>query len=243
MSLGVRLLTDLHVVFDGEDDLPTSTILDQLHALPESPWADLRGKPLDARGLAHRLGQYGVKSRDVRVGPRAENRVAKGYTAADLHDPWSRYVPPPTTEDPSGSPRKSATGATSATTQVSGLDLVADTCATTPAAATTDTPSDLPGSAGSAGSASAGGTNAGTVEQPALDTTPGDGLPDGWQRLGYTVACDLCGEDCDTAGPHHDIRHVECAQRAAERAKAEIDLDRLDDLTAVMLAADDGLPY
>ena len=40
----------------------------RLHELDESPWGDLRGKPLDARGLARRLGKYGVKPKVIRVG-------------------------------------------------------------------------------------------------------------------------------------------------------------------------------
>ena len=44
-SLGIRLLTDLRSIFEGEVELPSKTILERLLALPESPWADLRGKP------------------------------------------------------------------------------------------------------------------------------------------------------------------------------------------------------
>src|SRR5262249_4900050 len=68
-SLGVRLLADLKIVFDkqGEDKLATSVILADLIALPESPWGDLKGKPITDRALATRLRQYGIKSRDVFV--------------------------------------------------------------------------------------------------------------------------------------------------------------------------------
>lgn len=88
-SLGIRLLTDLHTVFNGEDKLPTTTILERLHGLDESPWDDLRGKPLDARGLAYRLGQYGITSKNVVVG----DTRPKGYSSEDLHDAWRRYLP------------------------------------------------------------------------------------------------------------------------------------------------------
>ena len=104
-SLGIRLLTDLHAIFDGHDKLSTADILDRLHKLEESPWAELRGRPLDARGLAWRLGQYGISSRDVRIG----ESVVKGYTTEDLWDAWQRYVP--------SHPGESATSATSATDQ------------------------------------------------------------------------------------------------------------------------------
>jgi len=68
-SLGIRLLGDLREVFQGADQLHTATLLERLHKLDEAPWSDLRGKPLDARGLAYRLGAYGVGSKDVRIGP------------------------------------------------------------------------------------------------------------------------------------------------------------------------------
>ncbi len=89
-SLGIRLLADLRAVFAGRPHVSTSDLLDALNVLDESPWGDLRGKPLDARGLSRRLSRYGVKPRTVRIG----DTVAKGYAAEDLHDPWTRYLPP-----------------------------------------------------------------------------------------------------------------------------------------------------
>jgi hypothetical protein len=87
-SLGVTLLRDLRAIFDGVDKLPTETILEQLREIDESPWADIRGKALDARSLARRLGKYGVRPKLLRVG----ESVFRGYDADDLADPWSRYV-------------------------------------------------------------------------------------------------------------------------------------------------------
>jgi Protein of unknown function (DUF3631) len=71
--------------------------------LEEAPWGDLKGKPLDERGLANRLRAYGVKSKTIRLG----TATAKGYRREDLHDVWLRYLPP--------SPAKSATCVTSET--------------------------------------------------------------------------------------------------------------------------------
>jgi hypothetical protein len=90
-SLGVRLLADLRSVFEEKDadHLFTTDILGALVAMDEAPWADLYGKPIDARGLAKRLRPYGVERRSVRIG----NLTGKGYDKADLIDPWSRYVP------------------------------------------------------------------------------------------------------------------------------------------------------
>jgi hypothetical protein len=112
-SLGVLLLHDLREVFGDADALPTVTLLERLHALDESPWADLKGKPLNAVGLASRLRDYEIHSRDVRAG----GSVLKGYTREDLYDAWQRYL--------SLSPMESATSATRATP----TDPVADVAA------------------------------------------------------------------------------------------------------------------
>ncbi|MYY13270.1 DUF3631 domain-containing protein [Streptomyces sp. SID4919] len=121
-SVGIRLLTDLRDhVMAGIDRMPTVAILDRLCALDEAPWADMSGRPLDSRGLAKMLGEYmtedntPVKARNI----KAAGSVLKGYYAADLHDAWQRYCPPP----PSGA----ATSATSATAQVSDPETVAAT--------------------------------------------------------------------------------------------------------------------
>jgi hypothetical protein len=92
-SLGIALLRDLRAVWDGKEGMPTEELLRRLVALDESPWGDLRGKPLDARGLARRLRPYGVRPTNVRVG----EEVRKGYLRADLHSEWRRYLPDPGT--------------------------------------------------------------------------------------------------------------------------------------------------
>ncbi len=143
-SLGVRLLTDLRAVFGDADAHSTGTILDRLHDLDEAPWADLRGKPLDARGLARRLRQYEVTSTNVKV----DGKVLKGYRREHLWDAWTRYLP---------DPRESATSATPATRQVSGLPAVAagsGGSATDVRSATEQTRSDQHGCPGSGSSAS-----------------------------------------------------------------------------------------
>lgn len=88
MSLGVRLLGDLKKVFGDEDVMSTESILQSLHNIDESPWADLKGKPLNARGLAHLLRQYDVTSKQIPLG----STTCKGYGRQDLHDSWSRYI-------------------------------------------------------------------------------------------------------------------------------------------------------
>jgi hypothetical protein len=89
-TMGVLLLTDIKAVFDGTeaDKLATDALLKGLHALDESPWENVRGSPLDARGLGRRLSAYGIRSKAVRIG----GSVVKGYARADFEDAWKRYV-------------------------------------------------------------------------------------------------------------------------------------------------------
>jgi hypothetical protein len=82
---------DLRDIFGNRDQMTTAEILNRLHALPEAPWSDLKGKQLNDLGLAFRLREYGVKSRTLNLG--GENR-AKGYAHEDLHDVWHRYLAP-----------------------------------------------------------------------------------------------------------------------------------------------------
>ena len=58
--------------------------------IEEAPWQDIRGRPLNDRGLAFRLHEYGIRSRTIR---RGDDR-AKGYARADFEDAWARYLPP-----------------------------------------------------------------------------------------------------------------------------------------------------
>jgi len=116
-SLGVQLLTDLKAIFGNEDALSTEHILTLLVGTEELCWGDIRGKPLDARGLSTRLRQYGVKPTTVRIG----GSTPKGYRREDLHDSWVRYVPLCATH------LESATSATSATTDTPG-PLIREIC-------------------------------------------------------------------------------------------------------------------
>jgi hypothetical protein len=134
-SLGVRLLGDLRTVFGDDDLLSTESIIDALLALDEAPWGDLYGKALNARGLAQRLRQYGIRSKVVRIGEKTPH----GYAREDFVDTWSRYVPEVSKDKalldtpkgygeegakPVGTPPRES--ATSATTQQPTLTLVDD---------------------------------------------------------------------------------------------------------------------
>ena len=76
-------------MFGETHKMATTNILEQMIALEESPWGDLKGKPLDARRLSSFLKPYGVGPKLLRDG----EDVFKGYERADLIDPWSRYLP------------------------------------------------------------------------------------------------------------------------------------------------------
>jgi hypothetical protein len=117
-SLNIRLLTDLRIVFGDEEQLTTKKILAELCLIEDAPWNDLKGKPLSDSQLARRLRQYGVKSRNIRIG----DAVPKGYMRADLYDVWRRYLPPLAD--------KPATPATPATSECFQADGVAARAAT-----------------------------------------------------------------------------------------------------------------
>jgi hypothetical protein len=111
MSPGVELLEHIREAFAGAEALWTETLLERLHDRPESPWEDIRGKPLDDRGLARRLKGFCIKSRDVKL----NGQVRKGYRLEQFHDAWKRYLRP-----------TSATSATSATLLINENKKVAE---------------------------------------------------------------------------------------------------------------------
>ena len=108
LSPGVEMLQHIKEAFGEERVLWTQTLLERLHSRPESPWNDISGKPLNDRGLARRLKDFGIKSCDVKL--NEVNR--KGYKAEDFARAWEIYLPP--AEEKPACPT-SATSATSAT--------------------------------------------------------------------------------------------------------------------------------
>jgi hypothetical protein len=88
-SLGIKLLQDLFTIIGEQDQIATERLLEELHKIEESPWGDMRGKPLDARGLAKRLKEYESKPATLRF----TTTSAKGYRRDEFRDAWSRYLP------------------------------------------------------------------------------------------------------------------------------------------------------
>ncbi len=92
VSVGIRLLTDIRDAFEspamGVDHLSTHELLQRLHEIEESPWADWYGKPLSARGLAKLLEPYRVRPQHRRVG----SGDMRGYFRSEFVDAWRRYL-------------------------------------------------------------------------------------------------------------------------------------------------------
>ena len=90
-SLGVHLLADVRTVFDhaGFTRLPTTTLLDDLVALDESPWGDMHGKPITPHRLRRLLYPYCITPIQWHD---AESR-GRGYARSAFEDAWARYLP------------------------------------------------------------------------------------------------------------------------------------------------------
>jgi Protein of unknown function (DUF3631) len=120
-SLGVRLLADLKSIFGVAQEMTTEAILRALHAL--NTWNDLKGKPLNDRGLAQRLRQYEIKPKILTDGSH------RGYKREDLNDAWDRYLAAPPLSDGSVTNVTSVTSVTSVqpldVTDVTDVTLVA----------------------------------------------------------------------------------------------------------------------
>lgn len=89
VTSGVELLQHIKEAIESEKRISTKVLLDRLINREESPWADIRGKDLNDRGLARRLKGFGIKSKDIRIG----ESVLKGFEFSDFTDAWRRYLP------------------------------------------------------------------------------------------------------------------------------------------------------
>ena len=87
-SLGVRLLHDIREVLgDRTGSIPSTELVSALVGMEESPWGDLKGRPLDARRLSRLLRPYGIRSGTIRAG----TATSKGYYSEAFADAWQRY--------------------------------------------------------------------------------------------------------------------------------------------------------
>ena len=85
MSRGVLLLRDIREVMGGRESMSSTTLIEALINMEESPWRYWRGgNPITANTVARLLKPY-------KVGPHRA-RAGSFYRVSDLQDPWSRYL-------------------------------------------------------------------------------------------------------------------------------------------------------
>lgn len=91
-GIGAMLLADIRRIFAEAQagKMFSKSIVDALCAMTDRPWPEAhKGKPISPTWLARRLNEFGVKSRDIRIG----NENLKGYEAADFTEAFQRYLP------------------------------------------------------------------------------------------------------------------------------------------------------
>lgn len=110
-SITVRLLRDLHRVFDNakSDRLFTSEILSALNSDETAPWPRWKkgreAPALNAIELASLLRPHNIKPKTIWKGEVSN----KGYERADFIDPWQRHVMPFIAASPERPSRPSGT--------------------------------------------------------------------------------------------------------------------------------------
>ena len=91
-SINEELLADIRDIFERtrQTRISSAQLVDYLTEDEEGPWATWnRSKPITARQLATRLGDFGIKARQLRMGT-VNNR---GYEKEQFKDAFSRYLP------------------------------------------------------------------------------------------------------------------------------------------------------
>jgi Protein of unknown function (DUF3631) len=91
-DLAVRLLDDIRRVLDeiASDRIASKDLAARLCEIEESPWGDLRGRPLDSVRLARLLKPLEIRPRTVRFDDVTR---AKGYLREQFQDAFARYLP------------------------------------------------------------------------------------------------------------------------------------------------------
>lgn len=105
-SLGVKLLADIRTTFEeGLDQISSGDLISRLVEMEESPWGDIKGRPMNTIKLAALLRPYGIRPGTIRIG----DKTPKGYRAVDFADAWRRYLPK--TDDKPATPQQSGVAA------------------------------------------------------------------------------------------------------------------------------------
>jgi hypothetical protein len=91
-SLGLRLLSDVRLVFDaqGVERIFTADLIAALQADEEGPWSSEKA-PFNPHRLGRLLHPFGIESKQLRIGPTS----LKGYERAAFVDSWDRYLAAP----------------------------------------------------------------------------------------------------------------------------------------------------
>ena len=90
-TVGTELLADIREIFGQDlDRITTAELIRLLCTDGEKPWATFnRGNAISPRQVAKRLKEYGILSHTIRIGIE----TAKGYTADQFREVFSRYLP------------------------------------------------------------------------------------------------------------------------------------------------------
>ncbi|MBV6753020.1 DUF3631 domain-containing protein [Pseudomonas chlororaphis] len=91
-SVGVELLADIKAIFDEKhlSKIFSSHLLDALITDEEAPWATWnRGKAMAPRQLKTKLAEFGITSKQVRIG---YDTGKMGYERNDFVEVWDRYL-------------------------------------------------------------------------------------------------------------------------------------------------------
>lgn len=91
-STAEELLSDIRTIFEveGVDRIGLSELLKRLTEDESAPWQTWnRGKPMTARQLGRRLGEFGIDAATVHI-DRFDK--PKGYRRDQFSDAWSRYL-------------------------------------------------------------------------------------------------------------------------------------------------------
>jgi hypothetical protein len=201
-SAGVRLLGDLQEVFGGDDALYSTTILDRLHKLEDAPWGDWYGRLLTSRDLAKLLRPYQVRARNLREHGTGAPR--KGYTRADLREPWARYLPLP----PLHPPHRDEAAAQPDQGHVADQIPPAATSATSPSPVA-DVADRL--------EPSATGLTSQVADVADVAQTP-SANGNGWRYDQPLTPCDACGTGTTNRAPSGRPLHLACADPPPHRS-------------------------
>jgi putative DNA primase/helicase len=103
-TIGNELLADIQRIFEGRHLLKISSadLIKELCDDEETPWATYnRGKAITPRQVAKRLREYGIVSKNIRVG----YGQSKGFDYSQFQDVFARYLTsPPSTSVPPSQP-------------------------------------------------------------------------------------------------------------------------------------------